>query len=135
MPSLGETERFIASMPGATEGSRYGRRTWFVGGTQFAWVRPLTKADIRRLNGAPVPAGPIIGLVVADLAAKENLLGAGYRGIFTVSHFDGYPAVLVQLDEVDGAVLRELVTAAWSASAPPDLVETHGQDQGRHRAP
>ncbi|MFM8825544.1 MAG: ATP-binding cassette domain-containing protein, partial [Actinomycetota bacterium] len=86
-------------MPGATEGSRYGRRTWFVGGTQFAWVRPLTKADVRRLNGAPVPAGPIIGLVVADLAAKENLLGAGHRGVFTVSHFDGYPAVLDLLDE------------------------------------
>lgn len=122
-------------MPGTTEGSRYGRRTWFVRGTQFAWVRPLTKADIRRLNGASVPAGPIIGLVVADLAAKEEVLGAGHSGVFTISHFDGYPAVLVQLDEVDGAVLRELVTAAWSASAPPDFAETHGQDPGRHRAP
>lgn len=37
--------------------------------------------------------------------------------MFTVPHFDGYPALLVALDEVTVDVLEELVTEAWRCRA------------------
>lgn len=133
MISIAQAEEMITSLPDTTEGLRYGRRTWFVGGSQFAWVRPLTKADIRRLGNGPMPTGTIIGLAVENLAEKESVLQAGHPGIFTISHFDGYPAVLVQLDLVDEDVLRETILDAWLASAPVELAEAHATDLARWR--
>ena len=37
---------------------------------------------------------------------------------FTTSHFDGYPAVLVLLEAITAAELREIVIEAWLARAP-----------------
>lgn len=41
---------------------------------------------------------------------------------FTTPHFDGYPAVLVQLGEIGVPELTGLVTEAWLAQAPKTLV-------------
>lgn len=119
--SVEAAERLAASMPDATVGARYGSRTWFVGKQAFAWVRPFSKADLRRFGDAPVPSGPIFAVRVADLRAKEAVLAAGTRGVFTIPHFDGHPAVLVQLDEVAVRALRQLVTDAWLACAGPSM--------------
>jgi hypothetical protein len=40
---------------------------------------------------------------------------------FTIPHFDGYSAVLIQLPEVSDAALGEAITDGWLASAPPKL--------------
>jgi hypothetical protein len=57
---------------------------------------------------------------VADLDVKELLL-ADDRGIFfTTPHFDGYPAVLVripQLERLDRDELGDLVAEAWLTRA------------------
>ncbi len=44
---------------------------------------------------------------------------------FTVSHFDGYAAVLLRLDAVSPTVLREIVVEAWLARAPVRLRREH----------
>ena len=36
-------------------------------------------------------------------------------------HYDGYPVVLVDLDKIDQAELRELITDSWLIKAPPKL--------------
>ncbi len=61
-----------------------------------------------------------------DLEDKEAILASGLDGVFTISHFDGYAAVLVALDEADPDQLRELVLDGWLATAPPGLGERHG---------
>ena len=53
-----------------------------------------------------------------DLADKGALLAAAHRGFFTIAHFDGYAAVLIQLATVDTKALREAVTEAWLGRAP-----------------
>ena len=53
------------------------------------------------------------------------MLAAGTNGIFTIPHFDGYAAVLVQLKTVTKRPLREALVDAWLACAPPHLAEKY----------
>lgn len=123
--TLEEVARIAASLPEVTEGERHGNLTWFVRGQAFAWHRPYSKADLRRFGNETPPAGPILAVRVADLDDKEALLATGQRGFFTIPHFDGYPAVLIQLETVGKTALREAVTDAWLAQAPAVLAERY----------
>ena len=40
---------------------------------------------------------------------------------FTIPHFDGYSAVLIQLPRVSARALRDAITDGWLACAPPAL--------------
>jgi hypothetical protein len=121
MPTLEDAARMIAALPEAAEGERHGTRTWFVAGKAFAWERPFSKADIKRYGDETPPEGPIIAVRVEDLGEKEAVLAAGRAGFFTIPHFDGYSAVLVQLLEVQLPDLREAIEDGWLACASPRL--------------
>ena len=47
------------------------------------------------------------------------------RGVFTIPHFNGYPAVLIALDAVSRQDLRDLLVGAWLAYAPAALVSRY----------
>lgn len=126
MASLGDVERVVLGLPGTEETSRQGMRTWKVGGKAYAWERPFRKADLKRFRDETPPGGPILALAVEDLGEKEAVLSArAGDGFFTIPHFDGYAAVLVQLDKVSAAVLEEAVLDAWLVHAPADLAKAH----------
>jgi hypothetical protein len=120
-----DVERIVASLPEAVEGERHGTRTWFVAGKAFAWDRPFSKADLRRFGDVEPPRAPILALRTADLADKEALLASGPRGFFTIPHFDGYAAVLVQLRAATVRPLRAALEDAWLACAPAALAGAH----------
>lgn len=123
--TLEDVARIAANLPEVTDGGRHGNLTWFVRGQAFAWDRPFSKADLRRFEDQEPPAGPILAVRVADLDEKDALLATGQRGFFTIPHFDGYAAVLIQLETVGKDALREAVTDAWLARAPAVLAEKH----------
>jgi hypothetical protein len=119
--SLDDVAHMALELPEVTEGTRYGNRTWFVAGKGFAWARPFSKADVRRFGSETPPEGPILATLVEDLLEKEAVLAARSRGLFTIPHFDNYPAVLIQLDVAAKRTVREAIVDGWLACAPPRL--------------
>jgi hypothetical protein len=122
--SLDDVEAIVLALPDVAEVRRHGYRTWAVAGKGFAWERPFSKADVKRFGVDPVPDPPILAVRVEDLGEKEAVLASAHRGVFDIAHFNGYPAVLIQLRLVHRRVLRELLLDAWLACAPAALA--HG---------
>ncbi len=125
MVSVAEATQMASDLPQVVEGERYGSPTWSVAGKTFAWVRPFSKADIRRFGAGEPPGGPILAVRVADLGEKEAVLAAQPDAFFTIPHFDGYSAVLIQLEAVAAPALREAIIDGWLACAPPKLTEAY----------
>jgi len=128
-----DVARLATELPEVTEGEdkhRHGHRTWEVGGKAFAWERPFSKADIKRYGDQTPPDGPILAVRVADLAEKEAVLAANPDAFFTIPHFNGYSAVLIQLTEVTPEALREALVDGWLCCAPRALADRYAEGRG-----
>lgn len=58
---------------------------------------------------------------VADEGVKQALLADPSGAYFTTPHFNGYPAILVRISQLDRLTtdeVRELVAEAWLCQAP-----------------
>lgn len=126
MASWKDVARIVAELPETTEPSP---RNWRVRKKLIAWERPLRKADLEAL-GENAPVGDVLGARVPDEGVKFALIADSPGVYFTTPHFDGYPAVLVRLAEIDIPELTELVTDAWLAQAPKTLVKAFLADKG-----
>ncbi|MEL7976016.1 MmcQ/YjbR family DNA-binding protein [Isoptericola sp. F-RaC21] len=124
MATIEDAARAAAALPEVTETTTFRNRAWAVAGRVFAWDRPFSKADVRRFGDEPVPSGPILAVMVDDLGEKEAVLAARPETL-TIPHLDGVPVVLVRLEAVDDAVLRELLVDAWFAKAPRRVADAH----------
>jgi hypothetical protein len=84
----------------------------------FVWVW-LERVHPKK---ARVPQPEVIAVRVANPVEKDLLLSVDSTKFFTEPHYNGYPAVLVRLPEVDVAELEVLITDAWRCQAPKALV-------------
>jgi hypothetical protein len=125
MPTWDDVRRIALSLPETGERpSHDGTPAWRVKDKLFVWERPLRRADLRALGDA-APDGPLLGVQVEDLGAKEALL-ASEPGVFlTTPHFDGYAILLVRLDEIALDELEELIVEAWLQRAPKRLAREY----------
>ena len=131
--SLDDVAAIALELPEVVEGERHGNRSWSVAGKGFAWERSFSKADIRRYGDERPPEGPILAVRVADLAEKEAVLAAHPKGFFTIPHFNGYAAVLIQLKAVTKRALREALVDGWLACAPPALADAYVERERSRR--
>ncbi len=122
MATVTDVRRIATSLPGVLEriGGHTGEPEWRVRSGAIVWVRGPTQSDLRALAelDRSWPDGVVLGLRVADLQEKEALLAAEPDVLFTIPHFDGYPALLLRLDAVEADRLEELVCDAWLVRAP-----------------
>jgi hypothetical protein len=86
--------------------------TWFrtpslkVAGRSFARLRSEAEGGV---------------VLMCDLGEKDALLASGDPAFYTTPHYDGYGAILIDLDRVDSEQLAELVEEAWRRKAPARL--------------
>jgi hypothetical protein len=119
-----EVRRIALELPETSERVSRDLRQWRVKDKLFVWERPLRRADLEAL-GDDAPDGPILGAFVEHIVAKEALLADESGVFFTTPHFDGYPMVLVQLDQIGLDDLREVIVEAWLVRAPKRLVQEY----------
>jgi hypothetical protein len=119
-----DVRRIALALPETSEDTSHGNASWRVKDKTFIWERPLRRGDIEAL-GSSAPEGPILGIRLEHLVAKEALLAAESDVAFTTPHFNGYPAVLVQLDVIDVERLQTLIEEAWLARAPTRLMKSY----------
>jgi hypothetical protein len=119
-----DVARIALGLPETSERTSRENRQWRVKDKLFVWERPLRRSDLEAL-GEAAPDGPILGARVEHLVAKEALLADDPEVFFTTPHFEGYPAVLVQLDRIGAEDLDEVIVEAWLARAPKRLVKAY----------
>lgn len=124
MATFDDVRRIALALPESTEHISRENRHWRVKDKNFVWERPLRRSDLQAL-GEAAPQGPILGVRVEHLGAKESLLAEDPDVYFTTPHFDGYPAVLVQLDRITVGQLEDIVAEAWLARAPKRLADAY----------
>ena len=133
MATWDDVRRLAMAMPEATEKMSRDKAQWRVKDKLFVWERPLRQSDLNAL-GDSAPDGPILGARVEHEMAKEALIADDPKVFFTTPHFDGYPAILVQLDNIAVEALEEVVVEAWLCRAPPKLakayIDSHGGGAG-----
>jgi hypothetical protein len=112
------------ALPETSERTSRDLLQWRVKDKLFVWERPLRHSDLEAL-GDEAPEGPILGARVEHLGAKEALVADTSGVFFTTPHFDGYPAILVQLDRISARDLEEVVVEAWLARAPARLAKAY----------
>jgi hypothetical protein len=101
-----EVVEMASALPGVEESTSYGTPALKV--TKKLLARYRNESD-----GAVV--------LMCDRDEKAALLAAGETGVFTEPHYDGYDAVLVDLDKVPPALVLELITDAWRDRASARL--------------
>ena len=129
MADWDDVDRLARALPETGAGTSYGNRAWKVRDKAFAWERPLRRSDLEALGDA-APDGPILGVSVEHLVAKEALLADDPGVYFTTPHFDGYPAVLVRLGAIEQDELEELLAEAWLCRAPKRLAKAFLDERG-----
>ncbi len=125
-----DVDAICAGLPGAEKGISWGDRpTWFATGNakprSFVTHRATQKNVVDPATGEPYD--DLLVISVPDEAAKAALVEAD-GPFFTIPHFDGYTAVLVQqsrLGEITRDELEEVLVEAWTCAAPKRLVKEH----------
>jgi hypothetical protein len=133
MAGWDDVRRIALDLPETSEGTSWGNLAWKVKDKTFAWERPLRRSDLEALGDA-APDGAILGVRVEHEVAKQAVLADESGVFFTTPHFDGYPAVLVKLDEIAVPELEEVVTEAWLCRAPPKLAKSYLDATGGARS-
>lgn len=82
----------------------------------FIWSYPERRPGEKRRIRSDIAV-----LYVGDEAEKQALLLGEPDVFFTTSSYDGWPLVMLRLDEVDVERLAELIIDAWQMRAPDEL--------------
>ena len=112
-----DVRRIALALPGAVrDGSDHHYRV--ERGKTFAWtwkkrIEPK-RARVEQLD--------VFAVRVSGEEEKQALIAADHAKFFTEPHYNGYPAVLVRLEAIDGEELAELLTDGWRAAAPRKLL-------------
>jgi hypothetical protein len=115
MADAGDVRRFALALPHVEEIDSDGF-DFRVAGKGFVWSYPERRPGKPRLIRTDIAV-----LYVGDEAEKQALLLGEPQVFFTTPGYDGWPLVMLRLEQVNAERLRELVTDGWRMRAPAAL--------------
>jgi hypothetical protein len=126
-----DVDEICAGLPETELGTSWGDRpTWKVPrgdkGKGFVLHRAPHKSAVDPVTGEMYD--DLVVIVTPTEVEKHALVEDPATPFFTIDHFNGYSAVLVQqsrLGELDREELVEILTDAWATRAPKRLVREH----------
>lgn len=126
-----DIDEICGSLPETELGISWGDRpTWKVPrgdkGKGFVLYRAPGRTAIDPESGEMYD--DLVVITTATEVEKNALVEDASTPFFTIDHFKGFAAVLVQqsrLDEISRSELAEVITEAWAAKAPKQLVREH----------
>jgi hypothetical protein len=131
MPSFADLDALARALPEVeVRFSTDDRPEYRVRGKLFACLRGRRQDALDPATGGPLD--DVVMLRTPGLIAKATLLADPDLPLFTTSHFDGWPAVLIRardLDRVAAERLEALVEGAWAAQAPKRLVAARAAER------
>jgi hypothetical protein len=121
MATWDDVRRIVGALPEVEEVRAH---QWRVRKKLVVTERPLRKADFEAL-GEAAPPDPILAVPVPDEFAKKALIASDPDIYFTTPHFDGYPMVLIELENIEVDELEELIVDSWLIRAPKRLARSY----------
>ncbi|MGQ0576322.1 MAG: MmcQ/YjbR family DNA-binding protein, partial [Pseudonocardia sp.] len=118
MPTWDDVVEIARGLPEVAESTWFHTPSLKVQGKGFARLRTEARDD---------PRPPLL-VVMCDLDEKAALLASGDPAFTTTPHYDGYGAILVDLERVQRAQLVELLVEAWRRKAPARLRKAFDAD-------
>lgn len=103
MPTWDDVVAMATALPEVAESTSYRTPSLMVKGKGFARLRTEAEGGL---------------VLMCSLEEKEALLASGDPAFYTTPHYDGYGAILIDLEQVERAQLAELIEEAWRAKAP-----------------
>jgi hypothetical protein len=125
-----DVHEICLSLPEVELGTSWGDRpTYKVRGRGFVLHRAPHHSAVDPATGEPYD--DLLVIVTPSAVEKQELVADERLPFFTVDHFNGHNAVLVQqsrLGEIDLDELAEIITDAWAARAPRTLAQKFRRD-------
>jgi len=124
-------DEICRSLPEVELGTSWGERpTYKVRGKGFLLYRAPHRSAIDPATGEMYD--DLLVIMTGSEADKLALVADERLPFFTIDHFKGYAAVLVQqsrLGEIEREELAEIITDAWAAKAPQSLSRKYFGDE------
>ena len=114
MPTWDDVVRIATALPEVEETTSYRTPSLKVRRKGFARLRTEAEGGL---------------MLKCPMEEKEALLASGDPAFYTTPHYDGYGAILIDLERVDPGHLAELIEDAWRSSAPPTLRRSHDESR------
>jgi hypothetical protein len=125
-----DVHEICVSLPEVEFGTSWGDRpTYKIRGRGFVLHRAPHGTAVDPATGEPYD--DLLVIVTPSAVEKQELVQDERLPFFTIDHFNGHNAVLVQqsrLGEMDRDELAEIITDAWAARAPRTLAKKYLQD-------
>ncbi len=115
MPTWDDVVALGTALPEVEESTWFRTPSLKVAGKGFARLRSEAEGGL---------------VLMCDLGEKEAMLASGDPAYYTTSHYDGYGAILVDLERVDPDQLAELIEESWRLKAPAKLRKAFDADRG-----
>ena len=110
MATWDDVRKLALALPETEESTTYRKPAFKVAGKNFAWESPHVHG-VLALN--------------CDEGELPLMIEALPEMFFTTPHYDGYPIVLVRLEEADSKELAERIEESWLIAAPKNLADTY----------